>query len=120
MATTANKAATATKAAPAPAPVATAPAPVTVATTAPLYTLGPWPVKAQGGNTIRAYAYQVAKALAKAQPQGFTLAQYKAALVANAAGSTMQQPSGGWAGHNMPTWTAHPKQGWLVPVPTKG
>lgn len=105
---------TATKAT-ATATKATAPAPV-VATNAPLYTLGPWPVKAQGGNTIRAYAYAIAKALAKAQPQGFTLAQYKSALVANAAGSTMHQPSGGWVGHNMPTWAAHPKQGWLMPA----
>lgn len=122
-AATATKAAATTgKAAPAPTPAntkgkATAPAPAAPA--APLYVLGPWPVRSQGGNTIRAYAYNVAKDLTKAQPQGFTLAQYKAALVANAEGSTYTQPSAGWSGHNMPTWAAHEKQGWLSPVPAK-
>ena len=89
-------AATAAKAAPAPAPVAPA-APVAVAPQAPLYTCQPysaatgqgWPAKATGGNTVRAYCYTVAMALAKAQPQGFTLAQYASALAANAA--TRQQ-----------------------------
>lgn len=125
MATT-NKAtaatATAAKAtAPAPAPVATpAPAPVAIAIGAALYTYAPyngatnmgWPVGQRGH---RAFACQVAQALAKAQPQGFTLAQYRAALVASAAASpTLATPNGGWARHNMPQWAAAQK--WLVPA----
>lgn len=124
MATTNKTAAVpvATKAvAPAPAPVVTAaPAPQ-----APLFTMGGWPVKAQGGNTVRAYCYQVAKAIAKAQPAGFTVAQYASALASNAAGSTMRQPSTGWGTAAKPNgaamqhanWFAHSKQGWLAPAP---
>lgn len=124
-------AATAAKAAPAPAPVAPA-APVAVAPQAPLYTCQPysaatgqgWPAKAQGGNTVRAYCYAVAVALAKAQPQGFTLAQYASALAANAAASTMRQPGNGWGTAAKPNgvarqhaaWFAAPAQAWLVPV----
>ena len=121
--------ATAAKAAPAPAPVA-----VVVAPQAPLFTCLPyspatgqgWPAKAQGGNTVRAYCYAVACALAKAQPQGFTLAQYASALAANAAGSTMRQPGNGWGTAAKPNgvarqhaaWFAAPAQAWLVPVAT--
>lgn len=123
--------ATAAKAAPAPAPVAPA-APVAVAPQAPLFTCAPyspatgqgWPAKAQGGNTVRAYCYAVAVALTKAQPQGFTLAQYASALAANAAGSTMRQPGNGWGTAAKPNgvarqhaaWFAAPAQAWLVPV----
>ena len=121
------------------APQATAPAPAAaaVAPQAPLYTCQPysaatrqgWPAKAQGGNTVRAYCYAVAVALAKAQPQGFTLAQYASALAANAAGSTMRQPGNGWGTAAKPNgvarqhaaWFAAPAQAWLVPVaPAKG
>lgn len=125
---TATATATAAKAAPAPAPVA----PVAVAPQAPLFTCQPysaatgqgWPAKAQGGNTVRAYCYAVAVALAKAQPQGFTLAQYASALAANAAGSTMRQPGNGWGTAAKPNgvarqhaaWFAAPAQAWLVPV----
>ena len=133
---TAAAAATATKVAAAPAPVAPA-APVAVAPQAPLYTCQPysaatgqgWPAKAQGGNTVRAYCYAVAVALAKAQPQGFTLAQYASALAANAAASTMRQPGNGWGTAAKPNgvarqhvaWFAAPAQAWLVPVaPAKG
>lgn len=78
--------------APAPAVLAPAPAPVVVATGAPLYTWQAyngatntgWPVGQRGH---RAFACQVAQALAKAHPNGFTLAQYRAALVASAAAS---------------------------------
>lgn len=117
------------------APVAAAPvaaAPVAVAPQAPLYTCLPysattgqgWPAKAQGGNTVRAYCYAVAVALAKAQPQGFTLAQYASALAANAAASTMRQPGNGWGTATKPNgvarqhaaWFAAPAQAWLVPV----
>ena len=92
---------------------------------APLYVMGPWPVKAQGGNSIRAYCYSVAKALAKAHPNGFTAAQYASALAAAQAGSTYKQPSAGWGTAAKPNgnalahanWFAHAKQGWLAPAP---
>lgn len=130
---TATATATVAKAAPAPVAVAAAPAPVVVvAPQAPLYTCTPynaatgqgWPAKAQGGNTVRAYCYAVAVALAKAQPQGFTLAQYASALAANAAASTMRQPGNGWGAPSKPNgvarqhaaWFAAPAQAWLVPV----
>jgi len=103
-----------------------------VAPAAPLFTCLPyspatgqgWPAKAMGGNTVRAYCYAVAQALAKAQPQGFTLAQYASALAANAAGSTMRQPGNGWGTTAKPNgiarqhaaWFAAPAQAWLVPV----
>lgn len=91
---------------------------------APRYVMGPWPVKAQGGNSIRAYCYSVAKALAKRHPQGFTAAQFASALAAAAAGSTYKQPSAGWGTAAKPNgnamahanWFAHPKQGWLAPA----
>lgn len=99
---------------------ATAPAPQ-----APLFVMGPWPVKAQGGNSIRGYCYSVAKGLAKAQPQGFTAAQYASALAGNASGTTYKQPSAGWGTAAKPNgnalahanWFAHAKQGWLAPAP---
>ena len=122
-------AATAGKAAPAPVAVAPAAAP---APQAPLFTCysfnaatgNGWPVKAQGGNTVRAYCYAVALQLAKAQPKGFTLAQYASALAANAAGSTMRQPGNGWGTAAKPNgiarqhaaWFAAAAQAWLVPV----
>ncbi len=109
-------AATAAKAA--AAPVAQAPAAVVVAGAA-LYTYAPyngatntgWPVGQRGH---RAFACQVAQACAKAHPGGFTLAQYRAALVASAGASTLPLPKGGWQRHNMPQWAAAQK--WLVPV----
>lgn len=120
----------ATKAAPAPAPVAPA---AIVAPAAPLYLCQPysaatgngWPLKAQAGNTVRAYCYQVAVALTKAHPNGFTLAQYASALAANAQGSTMRQPGNGWGTAAKPNgiarqhaaWFAAPAQAWLVPAP---
>jgi hypothetical protein len=75
-----------------------------------------WPVGQRGH---RAFACQVAQACAKAHPAGFTLAQYRAALVASASASTLPLPKGGWQRHNMPQWAAAQK--WLVPVaPAKG
>lgn len=118
--------ATKTKTAPAAAPAAkTAPVAAPAAPAAPLYVMGPWPVKAQGGNSIRAYCYQVAVALQKANPNGFTLAQYASALAASAQGSNMRQPGTGWgtaakpngAAHAHANWFAHAKQGWLAPAP---
>lgn len=90
-----------------PAPQAPAQAPQ-----APLFTVGNMPPVQPG--SIRAYAQQVARQCAKAHPGGFTLGQYRAALVASAQGSTCRQPTHGWAKHNMPTWAA--QQGWLVPA----
>lgn len=111
----------------APAPqvkTATAPAPQ-VAPQAPRFVLGPWPPKAQGGNSIRAYCYTVAKALTKAHPNGFTVAEYASALAASAQGSTYKQPSAGWGSAAKPNgnamshanWFAHAKQGWLALAP---
>lgn len=126
MATKANTAtATATAAKAAPAPVAAAPAAAPVAPAAvvvagaALYTYQPyngatntgWPVGQRGH---RAFACQVAQACAKAHPAGFTLAQYRAALVASASASTLPLPKGGWQRHNMPQWAAAQK--WLVPA----
>lgn len=132
MATKANTAPAATAAAKAaPAPVAAAPAAApavapaaVVVAGAALYTYQPyngatntgWPVGQRGH---RAFACQVAQACAKAHPGGFTLAQYRAALVASASASTLPLPKGGWQRHNMPQWAAAQK--WLVPVaPAKG
>lgn len=81
---------------------------------APLFTVGAMPPVRPG--THRAYAQQVARTLAKAHAKGFTLAQYKAALVAGAAASSIAPPQGGWQAHNMPTWASNPKQAWLVPA----
>ena len=117
--------ATTTPAKAAPAPVAAAPAAAPIAPAAvvvagaALYAYAPyngatntgWPVGQRGH---RAFACQVAQACAKAHPGGFTLAQYRAALVASAAASTLPLPKGGWQRHNMPQWCAAQK--WLVPV----
>lgn len=81
---------------------------------APLFTAGTMPPVRPG--THRAYAQQVARTLAKKHPKGFTLAQYKQALVDGAAASSIAPPRGGWQAHNMPTWMANPKQAWLVAV----
>ena len=97
-----TKAATGTKAAKAAAPQAV------------LYKVGTQPPVRPG--THRAYAQAIATALGKKHRNGFTLAQYRAALVAGVAASTIAPPNGGWAAHNMPTWCAHPNQQWLVPA----
>ena len=81
---------------------------------APLFTAGNMPPVRPG--THRAYAQTMVRTMAKANPKGFTLAAYKAALVAGAAASTIAPPRGGWQAHNMPTWAANAKQAWLVPV----
>lgn len=126
MAQVANKpAVTVAKAAGKAAPAPTVAAPAVAAPRAPLFTLGAWPAKAMGGNTVRAYCYAVAKALAAANPQGFTLAQYAAALGTNAANSNMRQPATGWVApaggangtaRQHAAWFAAPAQGWLAPV----
>jgi hypothetical protein len=81
---------------------------------APLFKVGKLqPVRP---GTHRAYAQAVAQKLAKEKPKGFTLAEFKAALVAGAEASTIAPPRGGWQGHNMPTWMANPAQQWLIPA----
>ena len=79
---------------------------------APLFTVGVMPPVRPG--THRAYAQAVARALAKANPKGFTLAVYKAALVEGSVASSIAPPRCGWQAHNMPTWASHANQGWLV------
>lgn len=138
MATTVTKATLkATAAAPAPvqvtAPVQGAPAPAPVAPTAPLFTFGPynpatstgWPAKAQSGASIRAYCAKVAQALAKANPGGFTVAQYASALASAQAGTTYKLPASGFgnAATGAPNATARQHATWfantgryLVPV----
>lgn len=96
--TRSSKAATGSKAAQAQAPQA------------PLYKVGTLPPVRPG--THRHYAQQVALNLNKKHRNGFTLLQYRNALVAGAAASSVAPPTGGWAKHNMPTWCAG--QGWLV------
>lgn len=80
---------------------------------APLYTIGaPYQVR---GTSSRGYAQAQLAACAKAHPNGFTLAQYRAALVNNLAQvQGTHAPKGGWAKHNMPTWALG--QGWLKPA----
>ena len=79
---------------------------------APLFKVGKMPPVRPG--THRAYAQQVAHACAKAHPKGFTLAQFKAALIASAAASSVAPPRGGWQAHNMPTWCSTPTHSGLV------
>jgi len=94
---------------------------------APLFSMGPWPAKSQGGNSVRAYCHTVAVALNKANPDGFTLAQLASAFAGGASGSTMRQPGTGWGTVAKPNgaalthanWFAHVKQGWLSPVAKK-
>ena len=105
---------TARKAAPKAAPAKPA---------APRFGMGPWPAKARGGNSIRAYCYKVAAKLdADSKGKGFTLAELASAFAANAKGSDMKQPSTGWGTADKPNgaamahanWFAHDKQGWLA------
>ena len=122
MATTVSKTAPVATPAKKAAPVA---APKALAPQAPRFVMGPWPVKAQGGNSIRGYCYSVAKGMAKSHPNGFTAAEFASALAANASGSTYKQPSAGWGTSAKPNgnamshanWFAHAKQGWLAPAP---
>lgn len=65
-------------------------------------------------SSARGYAQAQLRALASAHPNGFTLAQYREALVSNLAGIQGYQPKGGWEKHNMPTWSLG--SGWIAPV----
>ena len=78
-----------------------------------LFTVGQLPPVRDG--TFRRLAQDVAQELAHAHPQGFSLQQYREALVRSGR-ETGIEPTGGWEKHNMPTWASHPDQAWLVPV----
>jgi len=78
-----------------------------------LFTVGQLPPVRDG--TFRKLAQNVAQELAQAHPQGFSLQQYREALV-SAGRETGIEPTGGWEKHNMPTWASHPEQAWLVPA----
>ncbi|GHC36332.1 hypothetical protein GCM10007291_42180 [Gemmobacter nanjingensis] len=78
-----------------------------------LFTLGQLPPVRDG--TFRKLAQDVAQELAQAHPQGFSLQQYREALVRSGR-ETGIEPTGGWEKHNMPTWASHPDQAWLVPA----
>lgn len=90
------------------------PAEQAVAPQAPLFAAGTMPPVRPG--THRHYAQAIAKQLTAEKKEGFTLAEFKAALVAGAAASSVAPPRGGWASHNMATWMANVNQLWLVPV----
>lgn len=85
----------------------------------PLYVVGLWPGCNPTPGSHRHYAMQVACHVQAMLPKGFTLPQFKAALVGAQHATSVPAPKCGWAGHNMPTWAANPKQGWLVPVGSK-
>lgn len=94
----------------------------TGAGTAPVFlcNAATWPVKSQGGNTIRAYAYQIALQLSGLQKTGFTVQQFKQALAAGVVGKNKPvqgyaQPCGGWAAHNMHTYSTNTARSWCLP-----
>lgn len=82
-------------------------------TTTPLFTVGTMPPVREG--TFRHIAQDVASRLADEKPDGFSLEQYREALVQEGR-KTGVEPTGGWEDHNMPSWASHPDQSWLVPV----
>lgn len=94
----------------------TATTPIVTAGTVPLYTVGTMPPVREG--TYRYIAQEVASRLAKEKAEGFTLEQYREALVREGQ-NTGIVPTGGWENHNMPSWASHPDQSWLVPVEQK-
>lgn len=83
-----------------------------VAPDAPLYVIGVLPPVRPGSH--RAYAQEIARSLAKSNKKGFTLAAFRAELVAQGEASTIAPPTTGWKAHNFPTWMSHANQGWLV------
>lgn len=99
------------------APAAEAPTPQ-----APRYLVGPWPVKAQSGNSIRAFCYNVAQTLQKSKPEGFTVQELASEFAKQSKNSDFKQPSAGWGTPEKPNgnalshanWFAHAKQGWLT------
>lgn len=85
-------------------------------TSAGLFTVGAMPPVRDG--TFRQVAQDIATRLAKENPAGFSLQQYREALV-QAGQETGVEPTGGWENHNMPNWASHPDQSWLVPADQK-
>ncbi|WP_245848542.1 AAA family ATPase [Actibacterium ureilyticum] len=85
-------------------------------TSTPLFTVGTMPPVREG--TFRHIAQHVATRLADEKPDGFSLEQYREALVQEGM-KTGVEPTGGWEDHNMPSWASHPDQSWLVPVDQK-
>lgn len=75
--------------------------------------MGKWPEVSDG--SYRQMAKDVAIALTQQHPEGFSLQQYRTALI-KAGDETGKVPTGGWETHNMPTWVSHPERGWIVPV----
>lgn len=84
--------------------------------TTPLFTVGTMPSVRDG--TFRQIAQDVASRLAERNPDGFSLEQYREALVQEGM-KTGVEPTGGWEAHNMPSWASHSDQSWLVPVDRK-
>ena len=82
-------------------------------TTQELFKMGKWPEVSDG--SYRQMAKDVAIALTQQHPEGFSLQQYRTALI-KAGDETGKVPTGGWETHNMPTWVSHPERGWIVPV----
>lgn len=85
-------------------------------TSSGLLTVGAMPPVRDG--TFRQVAQDIATRLAEANPAGFSLQQYREALV-QAGQETGVEPTGGWENHNMPNWASHPDQSWLVPADQK-
>ena len=85
-------------------------------TSSGLFTVGAMPPVRDG--TFRQVAQDIATRLAEANPAGFSLQQYREALV-QAGQETGVEPTGGWENHNMPNWASHPDQSWLVPADQK-
>lgn len=78
-----------------------------------LFTAGEMP--AVHVNSFRHQAQEVILQMTDNHPDGFSLKQYRDALVI--AGSIRNNvPTGGWEHHNMPNWVVLPKQRWLVPI----
>lgn len=85
-------------------------------TSSGLLTVGVMPPVRDG--TFRQVVQDIATRLAEANTAGFSLQQYREALV-QAGQETGVEPTGGWENHNMPNWTSHPDQSWLVPADQK-
>jgi hypothetical protein len=83
-----------------------------------LYKIGEFPPVQSG--SYRQFAQDVASQLANDFPAGFKLAQFKQALIDEAASNGSPEPEGGWENHNMANWMSHPSQAWLVPVEDSG
>lgn len=81
----------------------------------PKYKMGEFPSNTQK-DTHRSFAQDTIRALDKSHKDGFTLLEFRTALVARAKTSKVTPPLHGWETHNMPTWCADDAQKWIVPV----